>query len=122
VIAAENNGQRTRVERGGDGRIQGLTDARDLVDVLLGLRNLRRHIPVVHDGVPEIADLLAESGDAERGGPHVDAATSSAKVERNTDDVNWFQLLAPQSDFQLPKRQLPTLGVGHATAVGEFES
>jgi hypothetical protein len=37
----------------------------------------------------ESRQALADSGDAERGWPHVDPAAVPTEVERDTDDVNW---------------------------------
>ena len=54
----------------------------------LRFRNGRREIAFVDDGAAEAADSLAETGDAEGGGPHVDAAAVAAEIERHADDVH----------------------------------
>ena len=83
--------------------VERLAHARDLVDVLLvlvgrvGSRNRRRHDRPVDHVRPSAGDLIAESGDAERRRPHVDAAPAAAEVEGHADDVDGFQLPTPKS-------------------------
>jgi hypothetical protein len=48
-----------------------------LVAQFLRLGNRRRKIAFVDDGISERGDALAEPGDAQGGGSHVDAAAAS---------------------------------------------
>jgi hypothetical protein len=50
-------------------------------------RDRRHEVARVHDGNAESGQALAESGDAERGRPHVHAAPVAAKIQGNADDV-----------------------------------
>jgi hypothetical protein len=95
VIAAEHQRHRPLVERQKRGLIELLTDIGDVVDIFLPLvakrlrfRNRRREIAFIDDGAAEATEALAETGDAERGRPHVDAAAVAAEIERHADDVD----------------------------------
>ena len=75
--------------------VEPLADARDLADVFLGrvaerldLRDRRDQIALVDDREAERGEPFAEPGNAERRGPHVDAAAVAAEVERDADDVS----------------------------------
>ena len=56
-------------------------------------RNGRRQIAFVHDRVSLPHELFGQSGDAERGRPHVDAAAIAAKVQGNANHVDRLHFL-----------------------------
>src|SRR5438034_4092251 len=95
VIAAQDERHRPLIERHECGLIELLTHLGDVADVFLPLvaqglrfRNGRREIAFVDDDAAEAADSFAETGDAQGGGPHVDAAPVAAEIERHADDVH----------------------------------
>src|SRR5439155_24427344 len=97
VIAAEHHRHRTLVQRSERRLIDLLADLRDVADVLLllvaqllRLRNRRREVALVDDGVSETNKPFAEPRDAKRGRAHVDAAPAAPQVEGNADDVYGF--------------------------------
>jgi hypothetical protein len=95
VIAAQYKRQRTGFERFERNVPQSLTDFRYFANVLLAriggtlrFRDGRSEISLVHDGAAESRNLIADAGDSERGGPHVDATPPGAEVERHANDVD----------------------------------
>ena len=54
---------------------------------LAHFRDRRDQIALVDDREAQRREPLGQPGDAERGGPHVDAAAVAAEIERHADDV-----------------------------------
>ena len=95
MVAAEHERHRPLVERRKRRLIYLLADLGDVADVflvlvaeLLRFGNGRRKIALVDHRVTERRDLLAETGNAQRGRSHVDPPSSAAEVEGYADDVD----------------------------------
>ena len=106
VIAPKYKRQRTRVERFERNVPQSLTDFRYFAHVFLarigwtlGFRDRGREISLVHDGAAERRNLIADAGDSERGGPHVDPTPPGAEVERYADDVDRLHFVLYDTDM-----------------------
>ena len=95
VVAPEHQGQGARREGGGGRLEQAPADAGDVVDVLLagisrvpGLADRRRQVAAVRHRVAQRGQAVAEAGDAQSRGAHVDPAPVGAQVQRHADDVH----------------------------------
>ena len=93
VVAAEDERQRVLIEREADepcdpaaGRLDLGEVARALVGVLGRLEHGRLDVAPVEHVVAELAQPVVETGVADRGRPHVDAAASRPEIERGADD------------------------------------
>ena len=73
-----------------------------LVALVAGFRDRRGQVALVDDRVAERSDPLAETGNAERGRPHVDAAPAAAEVERHADHMNRFHRTFTEIEIPSP--------------------
>ena len=111
MVATQHQRNRALIQRLEAGAVEPLTDTRNLVNVFLAvvsllveLANRRLDVATVDDRTAQRRYLIAEPGDPEGRRPHVDAAPSTAKVERDSDDVDWFQLPTPNV-YRIPNSQ-----------------
>ena len=79
-----------------------------LVAGVPGLRNRHREVALVDNRVAERRIRSPQPGDAERGGPHVDAAPASAEVERHADDVDRAQRWLLSAVFRFTDTDTPS--------------
>ena len=97
MVAAEHEREAFGFPRAAHGGGDALTGAFDLgeksrarVAFLRCFGDLRRDVAVVDHLAPERREPVGETGIADRGGTHVDAAASRAEVEGSADDRNGF--------------------------------
>src|SRR5262249_15591460 len=93
VVAADDERAAALLDPALDATAQAAAAVRDRVEVLraLVLRLLRvraqhGHVAEVFELEPERLDAAAEPGDADRGGPHVDAAQAAAEVHGDAEE------------------------------------
>jgi hypothetical protein len=97
VITAQDQRYGVGLQRRETARVQRAAHGRDRLDVLLVaiervfcFGNRRGQIAFVDHLTSELRDRLANSGDADRRRPHIHAATGTAEIEWNADDVDRF--------------------------------
>ena len=98
VISAKDQGHEAFIERFLYGVAKFLAGVGDFIDVLGAFLANGHFLSLLHDDVSDVFDLKSEvldaglqTGNAQGGGPHINAAAAGAEVHWNTDDADFLR-------------------------------